>query len=245
MSAQAIDELTARIEYWLERAALYGFVDLPLRRGPRAFAVTTVGELSSGGPRLAGQAAQTVVEWLGTPDDPIPDGFWPTELGRLVARATWQETASGDHYVSVEEAAAMLRVSRATVSRMIADGRVEVGPGHARGHGQVSRRSIGRALYRDDIDRLERGDYTVDLEQVDDGWWQAQLREAPGVITAQPTREEAESAIQDAVGEYITALRAWDSDFGGSPDLPPGDGDGVPRRLPRDAGIDLDTLGRS
>jgi predicted RNase H-like HicB family nuclease len=43
-------------------------------------------------------------------------------------------------------------------------------------------------------------------ETVEDGWVQARIRELPEVITAAPTREEAEVWLRDALREYVTHL---------------------------------------
>jgi predicted RNase H-like HicB family nuclease len=47
---------------------------------------------------------------------------------------------------------------------------------------------------------------TAIYEIVDDGWIQARIQELPEVITAAPTREEAEELLQDALLEYLTSL---------------------------------------
>lgn len=47
---------------------------------------------------------------------------------------------------------------------------------------------------------------TAIYEVVDDGWIQARIQELPEVITAAPTREEAQELLQDALLEYLTSL---------------------------------------
>lgn len=65
--------------------------------------------------------------------------------------------------------------------------------------------------------RLGRADYpfwdmahdvtlTAVFESVEGGWTQARVRELPEVITAAPTREEAEELLKDALLEYVGSL---------------------------------------
>jgi predicted RNase H-like HicB family nuclease len=42
--------------------------------------------------------------------------------------------------------------------------------------------------------------------QVEDGWTQAQLVELPGVITAAPSREEAQDMLLDALREFLLSF---------------------------------------
>ena len=49
--------------------------------------------------------------------------------------------------------------------------------------------------------------FTAVYEEIEDGWVQGRLAEMPGVITAAPTREEAETMIRDALGEYLASYR--------------------------------------
>lgn len=44
------------------------------------------------------------------------------------------------------------------------------------------------------------------FEQVEGGWIQAGLVELPGVITAAPTREEAQEMLLDALREFLLSL---------------------------------------
>jgi predicted RNase H-like HicB family nuclease len=44
------------------------------------------------------------------------------------------------------------------------------------------------------------------FEPVENGWWQGRVKELPEVITAAPTREEAEEHLQDAAHEYVAWL---------------------------------------
>lgn len=48
---------------------------------------------------------------------------------------------------------------------------------------------------------------TALYETVEDGWVQARIREIPGVITAAPTRKEAEESLLDALREYLLSFQ--------------------------------------
>ena len=43
-------------------------------------------------------------------------------------------------------------------------------------------------------------------ESVENGWVQARIREMPGVITAAPTRAEAEDMLLDALEEFLLSF---------------------------------------
>jgi predicted RNase H-like HicB family nuclease len=47
---------------------------------------------------------------------------------------------------------------------------------------------------------------TPTYEQVEGGWTQAWLLELPGVITAGPSREEAEDMLVDALREFLLSF---------------------------------------
>lgn len=47
---------------------------------------------------------------------------------------------------------------------------------------------------------------TAIYETVEKGWVQARVQELPEVITAAPTRAEAEESLKDAVLEYLASL---------------------------------------
>ena len=49
---------------------------------------------------------------------------------------------------------------------------------------------------------------TAVYESVENGWVQARLEELPAVITAAPTRAEAEELLDDALAEYLASLDA-------------------------------------
>lgn len=48
--------------------------------------------------------------------------------------------------------------------------------------------------------------FTAVYEIVENGWVQAQLAEIPGVLTAAPTRAEAEVMLLDALREYLLSF---------------------------------------
>lgn len=60
---------------------------------------------------------------------------------------------------------------------------------------------------------------TAMFEIVEGGWTQARIREIPEVITAGPTREEAEELLRDALLEYVSSLAQPLAEDGASADL--------------------------
>lgn len=48
--------------------------------------------------------------------------------------------------------------------------------------------------------------FTAVYEDVENGWVQARLVEIPGVITAAPTRGEAQEALLDALAEHLRSF---------------------------------------
>lgn len=48
---------------------------------------------------------------------------------------------------------------------------------------------------------------TAVYEPVENGWVQARIREMPGVVTAAPTRAEAEDMLLDALREFLLSFR--------------------------------------
>jgi predicted RNase H-like HicB family nuclease len=76
------------------------------------------------------------------------------------------------------------------------------------------RRAIPRPFpYSIDVDR--KVSLTAVYESVENGWIQARIREMPGVITAAPTREEAQEDLLDALREF---LLSFGQDVDGNPD---------------------------
>jgi predicted RNase H-like HicB family nuclease len=47
---------------------------------------------------------------------------------------------------------------------------------------------------------------TAVFEEVEEGWVQARVKEIPAVITAGPSRAEAEDLLFDALQEYVLSL---------------------------------------
>lgn len=60
--------------------------------------------------------------------------------------------------------------------------------------------------------------YTAVFEPVEDGWVQARLAELPAVITAAPTRDEAQELLLDALREYLLSLAEPSETSAASPD---------------------------
>lgn len=48
---------------------------------------------------------------------------------------------------------------------------------------------------------------TAIYETVEQGWTQARIAEIPGVITAAPSRQEAEEMLLDALREYLLSFQ--------------------------------------
>jgi predicted RNase H-like HicB family nuclease len=46
------------------------------------------------------------------------------------------------------------------------------------------------------------------FEEVENGWIQGRIKELPEVLTAAPTREQAEDDLLDALREYVVSLQA-------------------------------------
>jgi len=49
---------------------------------------------------------------------------------------------------------------------------------------------------------------TAVYEAVENGWIQARIAEIPGVITAAPSRQEAEEMLLDALREYLLSFQS-------------------------------------
>ena len=56
---------------------------------------------------------------------------------------------------------------------------------------------------------------TAIFEPDENDWVQATIREIPGVITAAPTRAEAEDMLLDALREYLLSLQVDPPPIGG------------------------------
>lgn len=137
----AITQLAEAVRYWLTRHEMYLGVDHSDGwRSPESFAAEVVAELDSDDDRIAAEAALTVSEWEPWIDHgraDIPAAWWVTPLGRLTLLASSQ--TSGE--VTIPQAYAMLRVSRARIYQLLDAGKLVRGPG-----GGISRRSVMRRL---------------------------------------------------------------------------------------------------
>ena len=54
---------------------------------------------------------------------------------------------------------------------------------------------------------MEASSLTAVFESVEGGWVQGRVAELPGVITAAPTRAQAEEDLRDALKEYLLSLQ--------------------------------------
>ena len=45
------------------------------------------------------------------------------------------------------------------------------------------------------------------FEEVENGWIQGRIKELPEIVTAAPTREQAEADLGDALHEYVASLQ--------------------------------------
>lgn len=135
----AIAQLAEAVRYWLTRHEMYLGVDRSDGQGwrdPVSFAAEVIAELGSDDDSLAAEAALTVSEWEPWTDHgraDIPAEWWATPLGRLTLLASAQ--TSGE--VTISEACAMLRVSRARIYQLLDAGKLERGP-----DGGISRGSV-------------------------------------------------------------------------------------------------------
>ena len=93
-----------------------------LRQRADAAARMMAAQLASGDDKLA---AQTAIDLAALLPDVIPDDFWPTPLGRLIAASVgWP----GTEHVSYSNAAAMLGVSKTRVQQLLEAGKLERHP---------------------------------------------------------------------------------------------------------------------
>lgn len=117
-AAQIADELEARLsilESLLGPAQEFG----PLRARAEVTAKVMAAQLRSGDDHVAAQTAIDIAAAF-LPDR-IPDEFWATPLGQLIARTTGHPSADS---VSMSAAGAMLGVSRARAQQFARDGRL-------------------------------------------------------------------------------------------------------------------------
>lgn len=120
---QIVDEIEARLIWRLESNLGPREYFALLREDAQATARMMAAQLASGDDRLA---AQTAIDLAGLIlDDDIPDDWWATPLGKLVAQSVGHPTAEA---VSFSVAGAMLGVSKGRVQQLVAGGRLERHP---------------------------------------------------------------------------------------------------------------------
>lgn len=123
-AAQIADDIEARLIGPLE--GLTGLDDGlfgPLRERAVAAAARLAAQLASGDDRLA---AQTAIDYATAllPEE-IPDDWWGTPAGRLIAQSVGHPGAEA---VSFSVAGAMLGVSKGRVQQLVAAGKLERHP---------------------------------------------------------------------------------------------------------------------
>ena len=120
---QIADEIEARHIWPLESNLGPGEEWNLIRQRAHAAAGMMAARLASGDDKLAGQTAIDLAALI-LPDD-IPDDFWPTPLGRLIAKSVGHP---GAEEVSYSVAAAMLGVSKTRVQQLAEGGKLERHP---------------------------------------------------------------------------------------------------------------------
>lgn len=123
-ASQVADLIGERLLWPLETLLGPGEEFALLRQRADAAARIMAAQLASRDDKLA---AQTAIDLAGTVlPDAIPDDFWPTPLGRLIAKSVgWP----GAEEVSYSQAAAMLGVSKTRVQQLLEAGKLERHPG--------------------------------------------------------------------------------------------------------------------
>lgn len=122
-AGQIAEEIEARLIWPLEGLLGPGDEFGLLRARAQGAARMMAAQLASGDDKLA---AQTAIDLAGAilPDD-IPDVWWSTPLGRLMAQSVGHPTAEA---VSFSVAAAMLGVSKGRVQQLAGAGKLERHP---------------------------------------------------------------------------------------------------------------------
>lgn len=120
---QIADEIEARLIWPLEGLVGTDEAFTLIRERAATSARMLAGQLASGDDRLA---AQTAIDLAGAilPDE-IPDDWWATSLGKLVAQSVGHPTAEA---VSFSVAAAMLGVSKGRAQALVGAGKLERHP---------------------------------------------------------------------------------------------------------------------
>lgn len=119
---QIADEIEAKL--WSLECLIGGGEDFTLIRQRATSAARMLArQLASGDDRLAAQTAIDLASAI-LPEE-IPDDWWATPLGRLVAQSVGHPSAEA---VSFSVAGAMIGVSKGRVQQLVADGRLERHP---------------------------------------------------------------------------------------------------------------------
>jgi hypothetical protein len=121
---QIADEIEARHIWPLESNLGPDEVWNYIRQRAAATAQMMAAQLVSGDDKLAAQTAIDLASLI-LPDD-IPDDFWATPLGRLIAKSVGHPSEEGVPY---SVAAAMLGVSKTRVQQLVDAGKLERHPG--------------------------------------------------------------------------------------------------------------------
>lgn len=120
-AAQIEDMIAERM--WPAEAVLGPRPEFDAIRGYAAGAARTmVAQLRGGDDKLA---AQTAIDLAALLPDRIPDDWWRTPLGRLVAQSVGHPSAES---VSFSVAAAMLGISKGRVQQLVTAGRLDRHP---------------------------------------------------------------------------------------------------------------------
>jgi hypothetical protein len=122
-AAQIAEEIDARLLWPLESLLGPGEEFTLLRQRAAVTARMMAAQLASGDDKLAGQTAIDLAASV-LPDE-IPDEFWATPLGRLIAKSVGHP---GAEEVSYSVAAAMLGVSKTRVQQLVSAGKLERHP---------------------------------------------------------------------------------------------------------------------
>ncbi|HTJ66188.1 MAG TPA: hypothetical protein VL551_01540 [Actinospica sp.] len=123
-AAQIAEEIDAQHIWPLESNLGPGEEFGILRQRAAATARMMAAQLASGDDKLAAQTAIDLASLI-LPDD-IPDDFWATPLGRLIAKSAGHPSSDEVPY---SVAAAMLGVSKTRVQQLVEAGKLERHPG--------------------------------------------------------------------------------------------------------------------
>lgn len=121
-AAQVADEIETRLIWPLEMLLGPGEEFTLLRQRAGVTARMMVAQLASGDDKLA---AQTAIDLAAVLPDAIPDGWWATPLGKLIAQSVGHPSAEA---VSFSGAAAMLGVSKGRVQQLVSGGKLDRHP---------------------------------------------------------------------------------------------------------------------